>query len=156
MSINSNGERMQRSAHRSFDNVLHLLIPLSIAVCLLCACKPQSHNKGQKTGKTQIEFKNSKVDMGVLTSDSAKAIGELKFSNVGDEPLVIHKVEAGCSCTSVDYSQKPIKPGGSGVIHIELDVSGIRGNFSKEIVVYCNAGDFPYQLTICGSVEIDQ
>ncbi|MBQ2033696.1 MAG: DUF1573 domain-containing protein, partial [Alistipes sp.] len=73
----------------------------------------------------------------------------------GDEPLVIKKITKSCSCTTVDYSRKPVMPGQSGVITIKYEPHKVEeGVFNRVIQIYTNASNKARILAIQGnSVE---
>lgn len=43
------------------------------------------------------------------------------FENVGDKPLIIDSVAAGCGCTLFDLPEKPVAPGKKGEITVRYD-----------------------------------
>lgn len=73
------------------------------------------------------------------------------FTNRGDKPLYIKKVEPACGCTKVTYTHGSVAPGGRGEISVEYD-AGILGTFSKHVEVFTNAGEEPELLTMQGRV----
>jgi hypothetical protein len=64
---------------------------------------------------------------------------DFKFTNVGDEPLIISKVETSCGCTVPEYTQTPVKKGGSGIIKVTFNPAGAALPFSKIVTVTSNA-----------------
>lgn len=81
---------------------------------------------------------------------------EFKFTNNGDEPLIITQVKAECGCTTPNYSQEPILPGASGKITVQYDNSRV-GYFTKGITVTSNSvTNNSLRLVIKGTVVKDQ
>ncbi len=80
---------------------------------------------------------------------------EFKFTNTGDEPLIITGVRADCGCTTPKYTQEPILPGETGSISVQYDNSR-PGYFSKGITVTSNANPQSVRLTIKGNVIKEQ
>jgi hypothetical protein len=76
---------------------------------------------------------------------------EFKFTNTGDEPLIITGVRADCGCTTPNYTQEPILPGETGKIAVQYDNSRV-GYFSKGITVTTNSNPASLRLTIKGNV----
>jgi hypothetical protein len=76
---------------------------------------------------------------------------EFKFTNTGDEPLIITGVRADCGCTTPNYTQEPILPGETGKIAVQYDNSRV-GYFSKGITVTSNSNPASIRLTIKGNV----
>jgi hypothetical protein len=61
------------------------------------------------------------------------------FTNVGDQPLIISKVETTCGCTVPEYTQTPIKSGEKGSVKVTLTPSGAALPFNKAITLSSNA-----------------
>lgn len=64
---------------------------------------------------------------------------DFKFTNVGDQPLIISKVETSCGCTVPEYTQTPVKKGGSGLIKVTFNPAGAPLPFSKIVTITSNA-----------------
>lgn len=60
------------------------------------------------------------------------------FTNTGDKPLTISKIDASCGCTTPEYSKEPVLPGKEGKIVVKYDTRR-PGSFHKSITVYSNA-----------------
>ena len=82
-------------------------------------------------------------------------VKEFRFVNKGDAPLIIKKITKSCSCTTVNYSRKPVMPGESGVITIKYEPHKVEeGVFNRVIQIYTNASNKARILAIQGnSVE---
>jgi len=100
--------------------------------------------------KATIAFTQSEHNFGTLQQNQ-KAVYAFAFSNPGNTPLVIHKVETSCGCTVPEWTKQPIKPGEKGKISIKYDTSH-PGAFSKTITVYYNGKNSPVHLKITGNV----
>ncbi|WP_291527977.1 DUF1573 domain-containing protein [Bacteroides sp. UBA939] len=72
--------------------------------------------------------------------------------NTGTNPLVVDDVSTSCGCTSVEYSQKPVRPGDSVSLHVTYKAEHPE-HFDKTITVYCNAKPSPVVLRITGDAE---
>ncbi|MBA3311918.1 MAG: DUF1573 domain-containing protein [Planctomycetaceae bacterium] len=70
--------------------------------------------------------------------DSASAIFEIDYSNLGSKPLTIAVVGKSCSCTAADVSALELLPGESGTITASVDLTGKRGRFVESISVGSN------------------
>lgn len=60
------------------------------------------------------------------------------FENVGKGDLKIHNVKPSCGCTVPEYTEDPIKPGGTGKIKIKFDSDGKSGKQNKAVTVLAN------------------
>jgi hypothetical protein len=74
------------------------------------------------------------------------------FTNTGSEPLLIQNVQPSCGCTTPEWSNKPIVPGGKGYIKATFDPAGRPGTFTKSINVLSNAVNNLVVLKFSGEV----
>ncbi len=104
----------------------------------------------------QFENTNDTYNFGTVT-DGEVVVYEYKFKNAGNAPLVIHKAEAGCNCTSAEWPTKPIMPGQSGSIKVTYKSEGNVGTVNKQIYIKSNAVmpakyKSRYELKLLGTV----
>ncbi len=59
------------------------------------------------------------------------------FTNSGDKPLIISRVQTSCGCTTPEYSKEPILPNEEGKIVVKYDTKRV-GSFQKSITIYSN------------------
>ena len=76
---------------------------------------------------------------------------KFRFSNRGNQPLIITEVHPSCGCVRVDYPTTPIAPGREGVIIATYD-SRLMGTFRRELMVYTNVRPEPFYLAFDGRV----
>ena len=74
-----------------------------------------------------------------------------RFTNNGDEPLIISSVKASCGCTVAEYTKEPIAPGESGEVLARYNAAK-SGAFIKTVTVNANTGDDNVILTLKGEV----
>jgi hypothetical protein len=115
-------------------------------------------NQPQAPKGPQLTFETLVYDFGNINwsqprSNDGKC--EFKFTNTGDEPLIITGVRADCGCTTPGYTQEPVLPGETGKISVQYDNSRV-GAFSKGITVTTNANPATVRLTIKGNVTKEQ
>ncbi|MCC3159286.1 DUF1573 domain-containing protein [Hymenobacter sp. 15J16-1T3B] len=94
--------------------------------------------------ETAHDFK--KVAEGVL------ATHEFKFTNTGNQPVVIANVQASCGCTTPDWTKTPVLPGKTGFIRAAYNSAGRPGQFNKTVTVTSNAKEPSMVLSITGTV----
>ena len=84
-----------------------------------------------------IEFQKDVIDYGKIErkSDGKRVF---VFTNKGESPLIIKRVQSSCGCTVPKYSKEPIMPGKTGEIEVIYDTNRLNG-FSKTLTVYSNA-----------------
>ena len=63
---------------------------------------------------------------------------EFRFTNTGNEPLLIQKPKSSCGCTIPSWPNEPILPGESDVIKVTYKTSRV-GNINKTVTVTSNA-----------------
>lgn len=101
----------------------------------------------------KIQFDVVEQNWGTIY-DGEKATHVFNFTNVGDEDLVIDKVNSSCGCTAALVSEKLIPPGGKGEIKATFDSSGRPGQQTKTITITSNDPVEPStKVTITGNVE---
>ena len=74
------------------------------------------------------------------------------FTNVGDEPLIIQRIQSSCGCTVPKKPEKPIMPGEKGEIKVSYATNRV-GGFSKSITIYSNAKNPKKVIRIKGLVN---
>lgn len=100
----------------------------------------------------QPEFKFDKetYDFGKIPQGKPVSV-DFKFTNVGEEPIIITNVESTCGCTVPEYTKTPIKKGESGVIKVTYNAAAAMP-FSKAITIKSNAKTPVKSLYIKGEV----
>ena len=63
---------------------------------------------------------------------------EFRFTNTGNEPLLIQKHKSSCGCTIPSWPNEPILPGESDVIKVTYKTNRV-GNINKTVTVTSNA-----------------
>lgn len=77
---------------------------------------------------------------------------EYKFTNVGKTPLVISQAQAGCGCTTPDYSKEPVAPGKTGSVKATFNAAAV-GVFNKSVTVTANVEGGSTYLILKGEVS---
>ena len=100
----------------------------------------------------RIDFEETRFSFDTLTSQDT-AVHYFRFTNTGDEPLVISTAFTSCGCTIPTWPTKPILPGESDVVKIGFHTKNL-GRFSKGTMVKTNATENPnVMLRINGYVK---
>jgi hypothetical protein len=137
-------KKLNRPYHSSYP-VLVLVFFLGF---LLMSYAPDTN---RLASGPKIVFEKLVHDYGTIPRNSDGTC-YFKFTNKGDDPLVITGVKAACGCTVPSYTREPILPGQSGQIKVEYNTRQ-RGTFSKTIVVNTNDQVSPATtLTLKGNV----
>jgi len=99
----------------------------------------------------EFKFEKETINYGKIEKDSN---GEriFIFTNVGDEPLIIQRIQSSCGCTVPKKPEKPIMPGEKGEIKVSYATNRV-GGFSKSITIYSNAKNPKKVIRIKGLVN---
>ncbi|MBL7661983.1 DUF1573 domain-containing protein [bacterium] len=71
-------------------------------------------------------------------SEGFKVKHDFAVKNLGQAPLVLRQLQAGCGCTAALADSSTIAPGGATLIHVTFDTSGFYGYKSKDIRIESN------------------
>ncbi|MEY4875124.1 MAG: hypothetical protein RL708_273 [Bacteroidota bacterium] len=117
----------------------------------IAAQTPAAKSQADNPNAPVLKFESTNHDFGNVVEGPA-AVFEYKFTNTGNEPLIISDVQKSCGCTTPDWTKEPILPGKTGKVIASFDTKGRVGSFNKTITVISNAkvGSFP--LTFGGVV----
>jgi hypothetical protein len=98
-----------------------------------------------------MTFEVTTVDYGTIEK-GADPVRHFKFTNTGNEPLIIKSAKGSCGCTVPTYPQEPIMPGESANIDVRYDTQRV-GNFNKTVTLTTNETPDTHTLTIKGEVK---
>jgi len=99
-----------------------------------------------------LSFDKTSHDFGKIKEQNGVASVTYTFTNNGDAPLVINRVQAACGCTTPTWTKEPVLPGKTGTITAAYNPQNRPGSFIKTISVFSNAGTNATVLTIKGEV----
>ena len=123
-----------------------LILVLSVFIGLGIAVNAQ-------TKPAEFKFVTETHDFGKIPLDKP-AVYSFNFTNVGDLPLIITKIETTCGCTVGEYTKTPVKKGEKGFVKVTMTPAGIALPFNKAITVSSNARTTTKVLYVKGeSVE---
>ena len=114
-----------------------LVLLIGILVMTLGFVNAQNEKKVSTNGP-EIEFEQLSHDFGNVEY-GGKCEVEFKFTNTGNEPLIIQKPKTSCGCTASSCPKEPILPGASDAIVVTYKTTTKVGNFSKSVTVTSNA-----------------
>ncbi|MCU0435990.1 MAG: DUF1573 domain-containing protein [Bacteroidia bacterium] len=108
-------------------------------------------NHAPSGDKPKMKFDKEVHDFGTITQgDRVKCV--FKFTNVGGSDLIISSANGSCGCTVPDYPKKPITPGQDGVINVEFNSEGKKGEVSKTVTLVTNCEPNTTVLTIKANI----
>jgi hypothetical protein len=85
----------------------------------------------------EFKFEKETIDYGKIVK-SSNGERTFVFKNIGEQPIIINKIQSSCGCTVPEKPKKPIMPGEKGEIKVSYDTNR-EGGFSKQITIYSNA-----------------
>jgi hypothetical protein len=91
----------------------------------------------QTDNKSEFKFAAETHDFGKIPQGKPVSY-EFKFTNIGEEPLIITAVEPACGCTIADFTKTPIKNGQSGSITLTYNAAAMS-SFTKAATVKSNS-----------------
>lgn len=103
-----------------------------------------------------ISFEKETHNFGKIQEAKGPVSYVYNFTNTGSEPLFIQSVQPSCGCTTPEWSQKPVVPGGKGFIKATFDPAGRPGNFNKTIAINSNATNNNVILRFSGEVTASE
>lgn len=102
--------------------------------------------------KAVINFDVKEHDFGKINEKDGNVTYVFVFTNKGNAPLVINRVQASCGCTTPTWTKEPIEAGKKGIIKVTYNTAGRPGVFTKTITVYTNDAQEQTVLLIRGEV----
>ena len=105
-----------------------------LTALLLCAVTTTFAQDSPK-----IKFEETSHNFGTFPETEPVQKCVFKFTNVGNQPLVINQAVASCGCTVPEYTKTPIPPGGKGTVEVTYNGKGkFPGHFKKSITIRTN------------------
>ncbi len=96
-----------------------------------------ANNPDAQNPEPTFKFEHTDWDFGQI-NEGEKVRHSFKFTNVGNEALVIRTCRASCGCTVPKCDRKPVEPGESSEIVVTFDSNGKPGNQIKNVTVTAN------------------
>lgn len=90
------------------------------------------------------------VDYGTA-EENCDPLRIVKFTNTGDEPLIITNARGSCGCTVPQWPKQPIMPGETSQIEIRYDTKRV-GPFNKTVRITTNENNDGHTITVKGKI----
>lgn len=98
----------------------------------------------------QFKWEKTVYEFGEI-AQAVPATAEYKFSNTGNEPIIITQVKKTCGCTVPTWPTAPIMPGEEATIKATYNAKSV-GSFTKTITVVSNVSENSTYLQLKGTV----
>ncbi len=122
----------------------------SVAAFMLLAVFMANAGDNDKKGP-QLTFENDRHDYGtVYVDDMPETKLDIKFTNTGDEPLVLSRVRACCGTRVTSWPREPIMPDEEETITVEFRLAPRPQRISRSVTVNYNNEQQPvvrYRIT---------
>ena len=110
---------------------------LLIGILVMVAGMARAQETKATTNGPEIEFEKLVHDYGEIPYNGNGEC-EFRFTNTGNEPLIIQKPKSSCGCTIPSWPKEPILPGESDVIKVTYRTNRV-GSINKSVTVTSNA-----------------
>ncbi|MFK7775293.1 MAG: DUF1573 domain-containing protein [Saprospiraceae bacterium] len=104
---------------------------------------------------TSIEFEEKVFDWGTITQGD-KVTYVFKFTNTGNESLLIKNAKGSCGCTVPQWPKAPIAPGDQGEIKVVFNSKGKMGKQSKRVTITANTDPGMTYINVTGNIIKDE
>ena len=136
---------------------LNKIFVFAICLSLSFTLAGQAENLSQSiTGAENVDgpvmtFESMIVDYGTIERHS-EPLRIAKFTNTGNQPLVISNARGSCGCTVPNWPKEPIMPGQSSQVEIRYDTKRL-GKINKTVTISTNEGGQPHVLRVQGLIQ---
>ena len=100
----------------------------------------------------KIKFSANEVNFGTIEQNS-EPFRSLKFTNVGNEPLIIKSARGNCGCTVPTWPREAIMPGESSELKVKYSTERV-GAISKKVTITTNEaeGENTHIISVVGNI----
>lgn len=109
-------------------------------------------NLANDPNQAEFKFDTEEYNFGNIAQGESVTY-EFKFTNLGNEPLIISKAEGSCGCTVPIWPKEPIMKGQKSTIKVTFNSTGKMGVQDKTVTLTSNAKQNPLVIHIKGNVE---
>ena len=125
-----------------------------LSAILLSAVGLQAQQETYFKEADVIRFDKKVHDFGDVLMAEGPVTCLFTFTNIGQQPLVVHNVISSCGCTTPEWTREPVKPGATGTIQATFSNDQGPYPFDKTLTVYVGVGasslDRPVVLRLRG------
>lgn len=112
----------------------------------MTADNPNAENPEPQFSFDEMTWNFGKINEGTIVTHT------FKFTNTGNEELIISSCKASCGCTTPLCDQQPVAPGEEGKIKVKFDSKNRKHNINKQVTIVANTNPPTTVLTLKGYV----
>lgn len=101
---------------------------------------------------TVMTFTEDRFNFGTAI-EGEKVAHTYKFTNTGEEPLILSNARGSCGCTVPKWPRQPIQPGESADIVVEFNTKNKVGQRSQKVTITANTNPPESFIYLDGQVE---
>lgn len=114
--------------------------------------KEEFITKAETMPKTTIKWEEETYDFGKITEGDVVS-HTYKFTNTGNNPLLITNIKVGCGCTTPSWTKEAVAPGGQGSVELKFNSAHKSGVQIKSVTMYMNTEPVVRTLSFKGEVN---
>jgi hypothetical protein len=99
-----------------------------------------------------IHFETEQFNLGKINEADGSRTHDFKFTNKGQEPLLVVNVVPARGLVVVDWTKSPVLPGSSGIITVEFNPLNMTGLFNRSITIHTNGNPSSQIVRLLGEV----
>lgn len=100
---------------------------------------------------TVMAFAETTFDFGTV-NEGEKVAHTYKFTNTGNEPLILSDAKGSCGCTVPDWPREPIAPGAEAEVTVEFNSKGKKGKRNQKVTITANTNPPQTFIYLTGEV----
>jgi hypothetical protein len=136
------------------DRMLRLVLLIAVLACAYVTSFAFADTPSTEPATPKIIFERTEAAVPTV-KEGQTLTAQFTFSNQGKADLIIDSVTTSCGCTLAQFDEVT-KPGGKGVINLELQTSGIAGPYRKTAMVTTNDPTNPSMTLIMTGESLSQ
>lgn len=131
------------------------LIKSIMFFAILIWLAPLYAQKSPSVNGAVLTFEKECQDYGKIDiEDIPEAKLDIRFTNTGNQPLVISNVRGCCGTRIVDWPKEPILPGKKGIVKVEFEILPKVQTINRTVTVMSNSLNSPDIYKIKGEVVV--
>ncbi|MBI5522445.1 MAG: DUF1573 domain-containing protein [Desulfarculus sp.] len=134
--------------------LFRLILLIAVQACAFWASVAFAETSNVEPATPKIALERTE-DIVPTVKEGQTLTAQFAFINQGQADLVVESVTTSCGCTLAQFD-KVTKPGGKGVINLELHTSGIAGSYRKTATVKTNDPTNPSITLIMTGESVSQ